>query len=78
MKKWKFIFVVALSFFGLIASTGVSADLKEFKFGLILAMTGSGSWYGMTMERGTRIAIEEINKAGGVSGYKFSCVAEDH
>lgn len=76
MKKWKFIFIELI--LGLIASTGFASDLKEFKFGMILAMTGSGSWYGMTMERGTGIAIDEINKAGGVSGYKFGYIVEDH
>ena len=78
MKKRGIILVVVLSIFGLISSTSLAQNLKDFKFGAILAMTGSGSWYGMTMERGMGIAIDEINKAGGVAGYKFSYVVEDH
>jgi branched-chain amino acid transport system substrate-binding protein len=78
MKKRGIILVVALSILGLISSTSLAQNLKDFKFGAILAMTGSGSWYGMTMERGMGIAIDEINKAGGVAGYKFSYVVEDH
>jgi branched-chain amino acid transport system substrate-binding protein len=54
------------------------AKLKVLNLGEILAMTGSGSWYGMTMERGINIAIDEINGAGGVSGYKFVGRVEDH
>ena len=56
----------------------IGAELKEFNLGEILAMSGSGSWYGMTMERGTKIAIEEINGAGGVGGYKIVGLVEDH
>lgn len=78
MKKKGIILVVALSIVGLISSAGSTQTLKDFKFGAILAMTGSGSWYGMTMERGIGIAIDEINKAGGVAGYKFSYAVEDH
>jgi len=78
MKKRGMILVVVLSIVGLISSTSLAQNLKDFKFGAILAMTGSGSWYGMTMERGIGIAIDEINKAGGVAGYKFSYVVEDH
>jgi branched-chain amino acid transport system substrate-binding protein len=78
MNLWKLILAIAVLSLGLCISTGFSAELKDFKFGQILAMTGSGSWYGITMERGTSIAVEEINKAGGVAGYKLSYVVEDH
>jgi branched-chain amino acid transport system substrate-binding protein len=78
MKKRGIILVVALLILGLISSSSFAQDLKDFKFGAILAMTGSGSWYGMTMERGIGIAVDEINKAGGVAGYKFSYAVEDH
>ncbi|MCG6879655.1 MAG: ABC transporter substrate-binding protein [Deltaproteobacteria bacterium] len=77
MKKWKFFCLVGLVFV-FTASMSYANDAKEFKFGEILAMTGSGSWYGMTMERGTNIAIDEINKEGGPGGYKFIGVVEDH
>lgn len=77
MKKWKFFCLVGLVFV-FTASMSYAGDAKEFKFGEILAMTGSGSWYGMTMERGTNIAIDEINKEGGPGGYKFIGVVEDH
>ena len=78
MNQWKTILASVWLLVGLTFSTGFSAELKDFKFGEILAMTGSGSWYGITMERGTAIAVDEINKAGGVAGYKFSYVIEDH
>jgi branched-chain amino acid transport system substrate-binding protein len=78
MSKGKSVIILVLCIFGFTLSTGLAADLKDFKFGEILAMSGSGSWYGVTMERGTAIAVEEINKAGGVAGYKFGYLVEDH
>ncbi len=78
MKSGKLIGLIVVCVFMISISFSFTADAKEFKFGQILAMTGSGSWYGMTMERGTGIAIEEINAAGGVKGYNFSYVVEDH
>lgn len=78
MKKVKFIGFMVSFVFMLSISFGFAADAKEFKFGQILAMSGSGSWYGMTMERGTSIAVDEINKEGGVAGYQFAYVVEDH
>ena len=78
MKNVKSAGLIILFVFMISISMGLDADAKEFKFGQILAMTGSGSWYGMTMERGTSIAIDEINQAGGAGGYQFSYVVEDH
>jgi len=60
------------------ASGWTLAEGKEFNFGEIYALSGSGSWYGMTMKRGTDIAVAEINAAGGAAGYKFVAVTEDH
>lgn len=77
MKKWKCICLIGLVLM-FTTSMSYAGDSKEFKFGEILAMTGSGSWYGMTMERGTNIAIDEINNAGGPGGYKFIGIVEDH
>lgn len=55
-----------------------AADLKPYKFGALLAMTGSGAWYGKTMSRGLTLAADEINDAGGVAGYKLVPIVEDH
>lgn len=37
----------------------------QCKFGAVLALTGSGSFYGATMSRGIDLAIELIKEAGG-------------
>jgi ABC-type branched-chain amino acid transport systems, periplasmic component len=64
--------------FGDPAGSAQTAELKNYKFGMILALTGPGSWYGVTMSRGAELAAEEINAAGGVAGYKLVPVIEDH
>ena len=41
-------------------------------------MTGAGSFYGRVMSHGAMTAVDEINAAGGVEGYKLELVIEDH
>jgi branched-chain amino acid transport system substrate-binding protein len=55
-----------------------SSNLKNYPFGMVLAMTGPGAWYGATMSRAAELAVEEINASGGVAGYKLVPVIEDH
>lgn len=78
MKHLKtFWFAIAVVFF-LGTAAGMAADKKELKFGAILAMSGSGSWYGTTMERGINIALEEIDAQKGAGGHPLAVVVEDH
>ena len=78
MKKWRVMTCIVLLAIFTCTATAISDDSKELPFGAILAMSGSGSWYGMTMERGINIAVEEINAAKAMAGYKFTYVIEDH
>ena len=55
-----------------------AAETQDFKFGMVLALTGPGSWYGVTMSRGAELAAEEINAAGGAAGFRLVPVIEDH
>ncbi len=48
------------------------------KIGMILAMTGPGAFYGQVMSRGAQVAVDQINRAGGIGGYKLELVIEDH
>lgn len=83
-RKGILIRIISLSLivgFGLscgLAQGALAADLKPYKFGQILAMTGAGSWYGTTMSRGAELAAEEVNANGGVCGFKLVPVVEDH
>lgn len=48
---------------------------KEWTFGAVLALTGTGSFYGKTMSRGIDLAIKHIEAAGGP---KMKVVYKDH
>lgn len=51
-----------------LAMTAGSALAEEIKLGTILSVTGRAAFLGEDMKRGMEIAIEEINKAGGIMG----------
>ena len=56
----------------------VHAQQKTVKVGMLLAMTGAGAFYGQVMSRGAQLAVDQINRAGGVGGFKLELVIEDH
>mgnify|MGYP005810548045 CR=1 FL=1 len=71
--------VVAAACAALVAPTRArAAEAKDYRFGMVLALTGPGSWYGVTMSRGAELAAEEINAAGGAAGFRLVPVIEDH
>ena len=51
---------------------------KVYKVGAILAMTGSGAWYGKVMSQGILLAMDEINSKGGIDGIKLKLIVQDH
>ncbi len=55
-----------------------AGDPKEYKVGAILAMTGSGAWYGKVMSQGVLLAMDEINSKGGIDGVKLKLIVEEH
>jgi len=50
---------------------------KVIKFGLLAPLTGTNAEYGKGFEIATAMAVEEINEAGGVNGYKLEIVVAD-
>lgn len=50
---------------------------EEIVFGEYGSMTGSESTFGVSTHKGILMAIEEINRAGGVKGKKFRVVSYD-
>lgn len=53
------------------------AGAKEVTVGAIIPLTGAGAQYGAKMRQGIELAVEQINKAGGVSGSKLVAVYAD-
>ncbi len=50
---------------------------EKYVLGAPTAMTGPYAFVGVSMEKGIRIAVEEINAAGGVNGTKLDLLLED-
>lgn len=62
---------------GFTALTGLAHAEVPLKIGLIESISGPAAAYGDNHRRGTRLAIEEINNAGGVNGKLIEFHAED-
>lgn len=85
MKKWnKFISVALASAMvfsmagcGTDASTGVGGAADTFKIGGIGPTTGGAAAYGLAVQNAAQLAVDEINAAGGVNGYKLELNFQD-
>lgn len=51
---------------------------KTIPVGTVLAMTGSGAYYGKVMSRSEKLAIDQINSSDALKGYKLALHIEDH
>lgn len=67
--------VMAMTGCGSAQQASGSAD--TFKIGGIGPTTGDAAIYGMAVQNGAQIAVDEINAAGGVNGYKFELGFQD-
>lgn len=56
---------------------GCMAESKTIKIGAIMPMTGQVSLYGTGTVNAIKIAVEEINKAGGINGKQIEFIYED-
>ena len=75
----KRIFAVALlvAFFGFLIPGGGQAA-EPIKFGFLHSFSGgTGQVYGIPDQEATKLAVEEINKAGGVLGRPLEMIARD-
>ncbi len=56
---------------------GCKAESKTIKIGAIMPMTGPVSLYGVGTVNAIKIAVDEINKAGGINGKQIEFLYED-
>ena len=63
--------------FALIAATGSAFAADPIKIGVDGPFTGGSSSMGVSMRDGVRLAVDEINKAGGVLGRPIQLVERD-
>ncbi|SJZ44578.1 branched-chain amino acid transport system substrate-binding protein [Enhydrobacter aerosaccus] len=59
-----------------LASPAIAAS-EPIRIGFLPALTGASSSTGVAMNRGTILAVDEINAAGGVDGRKLELIVRD-
>lgn len=82
MKRFKKIVSVAMASAMVLAMAGCGngksgADSDVFKIGGIGPTTGGAAIYGINAMNGAQLAVDEINEAGGVNGYKLELNFQD-
>lgn len=58
-------------------SNNTAAESDVIKIGGIIPQTGAASVYGVSAEKGIKLAVEEINAAGGVNGKQIEWISAD-
>ncbi len=76
MKK-RFILGISVCFLALILSGTVYAAAKPVKLGFVYIMSGPFATYGQFAKQGAELAIDEVNKAGGINGRTVEGFFED-
>ncbi|QEI07600.1 ABC transporter substrate-binding protein [Pigmentiphaga aceris] len=61
----------------LLPSLSFAQEGGTFRIGALTPITGAGSPYGPGMQQAIRLAVDEVNAAGGVAGMKLELITED-
>lgn len=67
----------SLAFAALVTATPAHSADKVAKIGVLAPLTGGSAADGNEMVNGAKLAVDEINAAGGVAGYKLQVVVGD-
>lgn len=60
-----------------LSACGGGAQENTYKIGLSGALTGGDAFLGAVQQEGVRLAVDEINAAGGINGRQIQLVTED-
>ena len=71
------VLVCVISMLGLASIVCGAGPEKTIKIGVSCALTGDYAVYGMASKEGTELAVDEINKAGGINGRKIEIIWRD-
>ncbi|MBC7328440.1 ABC transporter substrate-binding protein [bacterium] len=61
----------------LLTGCGKKTEERNIKIGVILPLTGQLSTFGQSVRKGVELALEEVNREGGVLGKKVELIIED-
>lgn len=61
----------------LLGGLGPAGAAETIKIGVLAPLSGNAAADGQEMVRGTQLAVDELNAAGGVNGYTFEVVVGD-
>jgi branched-chain amino acid transport system substrate-binding protein len=70
-------FILFLLFWAFFFNTGCTQQQKDYKIGLCTTLTGPRSPIGIQQRNGALLAVEEINKNGGINGKQLSLIIRD-
>ncbi len=77
MRKAIAIILAAFVCIAAVAAGGASEDSNTYKIGFIGPLTGDNANYGIRCSNAAKLAISEINAAGGIDGKQLELIAED-
>src|SRR3954454_15600525 len=83
-KKLASVFMASTIFAGMLAGCGTAkesaggSESDSIKLGVNLELSGNVASYGESMAKGVQMAVDEINKNGGVDGKKFDVIKVDN
>lgn len=77
MKRVFAIVLVALMICSLVTGCASKSDAGPIRIGVIAPLSGGGTSYGINIQYGAEMAINEINEAGGINGRKLEMVIVD-
>ena len=69
--------VMVMAMFAGCGAKNYAADNTEYVIGVSGPLTGGAAMYGQAVVNSAQMAVDEINAAGGLNGYKFKLVATD-
>lgn len=77
MKKLIGAIIIAILLLSIIVVSGCVRKPKEVKIGAILPLTGDAAAWGERAKEGIDMAVDELNKAGGIKGVPVEVIYED-
>ena len=77
MKRMGFKKMLILSLFAVLIFAAAGAEGASIKIGLMAPLTGPAASDGLSAKQSVEMAVEDINKAGGINGQKVELVVYD-